>query len=106
MNKRVLNTNQRDNNTTKLRNKITVIIPFSRGMLDLISAFPKFKIPKGKTLDNMIISAHEEALEACNTTVDFIDAVNVVTCGKANIFSGYSYDKGLDNFSSFKRLKP
>lgn len=51
-----------DKIAVKIKDKKAEIIPIGGGILDMVGIFPKFKIPKGKTLDDMIISAREEAL--------------------------------------------
>ena len=51
-----------DKISVKVKDKKAEIVPIGGGILDLVSAFPEFKVPKGKTLDDMIISARSEAL--------------------------------------------
>lgn len=51
-----------DKIAVKIKDKKGVIIPIGGGLLDLVGVFPLFKIPKGKTLDDMIASAREEAV--------------------------------------------
>lgn len=43
-------------------NKKATLQPMGRGILDIAGTLGKFKIPKGKTLDDLINEAHEEGI--------------------------------------------
>ena len=45
-------------------------------------------------------------LALCPSAKDFIDAANITLALSENITSGYSYDKDLDQWPQFTRLKP
>lgn len=47
----------------KAFDKKAVLKPLGRGILDIMGTLPKFKIPKGKTVDDLINEAHGEDLD-------------------------------------------
>ena len=47
-----------DRVVAKLAGKKMIVEPAGRGILDFAGKFPKFKIPKSKTLDDLINEAH------------------------------------------------
>lgn len=47
----------------KALDKTAVLKPLGRGILDIMGTLPKFTIPKGKTIDDLIHEAREEAVE-------------------------------------------
>lgn len=52
-----------DKIAVKVENKKALLQPLGRGILDIMGTLPKFKIPKGKTIDDLIHEAREEAVE-------------------------------------------
>lgn len=47
----------------KVQDKKAVIKPLGRGILDIAGILPKFVIPKGKTIDDLIDEAHGEEID-------------------------------------------
>ncbi len=47
----------------KVQDKTAVLKPLGRGILDIMGTLPKFTIPKGKTLDDLINEAHGEDID-------------------------------------------
>lgn len=59
---------------------------------------------KGLEVDDRVMLL--EALEVTSESLDFLDAINLITAKMKDINIGYSYDKGLDSFSAFNRIVP
>lgn len=52
-----------DKIAVKVENKKAVLRPMGRGILDIMGTLPKFAIPKGKTLDDLINEAHGDDID-------------------------------------------
>ncbi len=52
-----------DKIAVEVENKKAVLKPLGRGILDIAGTLPKFTIPKGKTLDDLINEAHGEDID-------------------------------------------
>lgn len=49
-----------DRIAVKVENRKALLQPLGRGILDIVGTLPKFTIPKGKTIDDLINEAHGE----------------------------------------------